>query len=363
MKKYFFVAMLVVSLFISGCGTSQTAPPDTPTPIVPTTAPQLSATVTALDRKAAILEEMRQAVFANDRLIEDEKMKGNLVQTPEKDQATGEKLYRYQGEAGSQLSAMSEETKVKISDLNDEYMALFGSQMQVTPLPLPDPMPVSQEEIERASNQSVTDYGRWMKDEEKSGTTVRVFDFSQMIYLDILIGDSFVRSQLKWQADLEYDLALRAPPGEEQALDIKAIQTIERGDVTLTGAGYLMPFYRADRLLDEYETTHWVYTVDTLSRQIVEIAPKNGLDMGTEIRPGGETLEQKARNFIKIAAPNLDLDALTPVPAQKETAYFFRWEDRSGALLDDGRSYPFIQVAIDAQGNLLNYYNTLLFVR
>ena len=39
--------------------------------------------------------------------------------------------------------------------------------------------------------------------------------------------------------------------------------------------------------------------------------------------------------------------------------YLFRWEDRSKALLEDGRSYPFIQVALNASGELLNFYNTL----
>jgi len=131
----------------------------------------------------------------------------------------------------------------------------------------------------------------------------------------------------------------------------------------LVDTGNLMPFYRADKMLNQYETTHWTYIMDALSHEIIQIAPKDGMTLGNEILLSGNTLEQKARNFIKMAAPDVNLDALTSANGQKESNFFFRWENHNSSLLDDGRSYPFIQVAIDAEGNFLNYYNTLPFAR
>ena len=70
-------------------------------------------------------------------------------------------------------------------------------------------------------------------------------------------------------------------------------------------------------------------------------------------------LEQVARDLIARAAPSVRLEGLTPVHTAVEGNFIFRWEDRTLPLLEDGLSYPFIQVALTASGDLLNFYNTL----
>jgi hypothetical protein len=100
------------------------------------------------------------------------------------------------------------------------------------------------------------------------------------------------------------------------------------------------------------------YTLDSTLHLVVGMSPiakpqhVNGLSV--------PELEKLARDMIALVSPEINLDTLTYRFGQKdELTFFFRWEDLTKPLLDDGRSYPFVQVGLNGKGELLNYVNTL----
>ena len=143
------------------------------------------------------------------------------------------------------------------------------------------------------------------------------------------------------------------------ALDTAAIRRIETADPVLMETGDLMPFYRAGRELRRYQTAVWTYILDPQTHFIVEILPVNETAElgGSPLTPA--ELDQAARLWVGKAAPDTKLEGLTANPSSQSGNTLFRWEDHSLPLLEDGHSYPFIQVALSLSGQLLNYFNTL----
>ena len=143
------------------------------------------------------------------------------------------------------------------------------------------------------------------------------------------------------------------------ALDAEAIRRLEPAAPVLMETGELMPFYRAGRELRRYQTAVWTYILDPQSHLIVEILPVNETAElgGSPLTPA--ELDQAARLWVDKAAPDAKLGGLIPNPSSQSGNTLFRWEDHSLPLLEDGHSYPFIQVALSPSGQLLNYFNTL----
>ncbi len=76
------------------------------------------------------------------------------------------------------------------------------------------------------------------------------------------------------------------------------------------------------------------YTLDSRLRLVVWIEPKN-MPQGSEGHSVQE-LEKLAREMIALVSPEINLDVLTPSFGQKIGTYFFRWEDLTKPVLDDG---------------------------
>jgi hypothetical protein len=149
--------------------------------------------------------------------------------------------------------------------------------------------------------------------------------------------------------------------------DILAIQQVIPGEPILDDVGSLLPFY-TDREIHQYRSGDWRVYVDPSVHGIVLMdrasqagATHQQTPSAPSIAPDADSLEPRALDYMQLLAPGLDVVPLTPVRDQKGSNFFFRWEDRARPLLPDGRSRPFIQVALDAEGELLNYYNTLGF--
>jgi hypothetical protein len=97
--------------------------------------------------------------------------------------------------------------------------------------------------------------------------------------------------------------------------------------------------------------------------EIIPLRPPHTADL-TPIAPKNTAnLEEEALKLINLFSPNIELNGLTRMDGTKINTFFFRWEDQTKPLLDDGRSYPFLQVGLNADGELLNYYNTLPLAR
>jgi hypothetical protein len=177
------------------------------------------------------------------------------------------------------------------------------------------------------------------------------------------VGDSAALAELKWQAVLSFDRALKAPDQDVQRADLAVIRQFENGEVTFFNAGRLLADYSQAGEQREYRSQAWSYILAVDSHLVLEINPLNVLPHTTGAGLTQAQLEQKARDFIAMADPGLDLSSLTYAPGQKGSNSFFRWEDQSHPVLADGFSRPFIQVALNNQGQLLNYYSTLPLVK
>lgn len=152
-----------------------------------------------------------------------------------------------------------------------------------------------------------------------------------------------------------------ATRGALDADDAAAIRQIEKAKPILVEEGFLMPFYRAGRELRSYQTVEWTYIVDVKTHLIVEILPvyETAVVEGQPLNLA--ELEQAARALIAKAAPGANLDGLRTNHSSQTSNYLFRWEDHRARVMDDRVTYPYIQVALSQTGQLLNYFNTLMF--
>jgi hypothetical protein len=143
--------------------------------------------------------------------------------------------------------------------------------------------------------------------------------------------------------------------------DAAAIAQIESGKALLVETGKLMPFYRANRELTSYQTSTWTYIIDGQTHVIVEILPVQETAASEGATLDVAELEQMARQFISKAAPGTNLDSLRSSHSSQTTNFLFRWEDHRARVMEDGITFPYIQVALSASGQMLNYFNTLVF--
>ncbi|MBI5842525.1 MAG: hypothetical protein HZB19_20745 [Chloroflexi bacterium] len=146
-------------------------------------------------------------------------------------------------------------------------------------------------------------------------------------------------------------------------LDILAIQRVEGINTQVKVGGdsgfTLPPFFSSDSFLSRYETDSRYYALDYITHQIIAINSKT-MPTGVVDLPIPE-LEKMVRDLIALAAPDLNLDALTPNHGSKTGTYFFHWDDLTKQF-EDG-TYFYIQVEVNGKGELLDYINTLPMAR
>ncbi|GEM_PF-3005632 len=354
MKYRNLILLFVGSLFLtlSACQSSPALQP-APTATNPTQQQNSPINIPSPtpDRKAEIVAEIKQIASDYNQFIENEKKTGNIQIVPLPNGATGFTFY-----ADSYPKVVNEYLQVvqKIEGLNNEYYQIYKEERGAVPTMTP-----SSKEDQKARFSILTaEYGSWLKNEIKNGTTITIYDLIK--YTPRLIGESYAKDQEKSDEINALRLSLNDISEELERLDIQQIQKIEPGNVTLIDIG-AFPYYRSDVNLTTYETSTTIYNMYSPTHQIIEILPKQTPEAA--IASSVFDLEKTAREMIAKFAPDVNLDSLTPLPGAKEGTYFFRWEDRTKPLLDDGRSYPFIQVGLNGNGELLNYYNTLPLAR
>jgi hypothetical protein len=354
-------------ILLSACQTPATAPTLTPTAAISATSTPVPTaliptktipllTHTPSDEQAQILQTIQQAVADYDQYIQTQITTGRLVVSKD---AAGQESFTMKGTPEPEFIQRMDAVQQLIASQNQRYIELSQGILSVAAIPIPSPQPVTEDQIQRAVEQALTDYGHWLDDTLKSGSTVKVFDPIALKYDNMMIGDSAALAELKWQTVVSYERALKEPDQNVQRADRAVIRQFESGEVTFLQAGHLLPFYSQADEQREYRSQEWSYIIGADNRLILEITPLNALPRATGASLPQAQLEQKARDFIGMAAPGLDLSSLTFAPGQKGSNSFFRWEERTKPFLTDGFSRPFIQVALNNQGQLLNYYNTL----
>jgi hypothetical protein len=350
---------LMVTILLVGCASQSVLPTNPPsaslTVVDVATAAATVATATPTPsiqaQKEEILRQIRQAATDYNSLVDDEKKTGEYEAT---NLGPGKQGFRFMGSSYSKISAKFDELISRIEDLNKRYAALSPAS------PLPIPTFTSKAVGQVYLNTLLETDTTWIMNELVHGTIVVVYDPDAVDYVPELIGDSYVTEQAQEIEVNKLRMWVRGPSAAAIQQDVQMIQRIEPGNVDLTDVTSL-PFYRNDLSLTQYDTSSRTYIVYSEVHAIIEIIPKDPPSGVTNLST--DELEVKARALIALFAPGLDLSQLTPAPGSKIGTYFFRWEDRTKPVLDDGMSHPFIQVGLNGDGELLNYYNTLPLAR
>ena len=179
------------------------------------------------------------------------------------------------------------------------------------------------------------------------GNYVSFLSFDQDIWLGLR---NEALNKLRMEAELSPELLAKHKAIVEK-LDG---EPVEENEVTS------LPYYRNDITLFQYRTRKNYYVLNA-DGAVIEITPvqgssTTGLTLQTPLTTS--QLEEKARSFINLIAPGTNLDTLALDVGSKTNNFFFKWEDRTKPFLDGG-GFPFIQVALNSDGEMLNYINTL----
>jgi hypothetical protein len=112
-----------------------------------------------------------------------------------------------------------------------------------------------------------------------------------------------------------------------------------------------------DQKVENYQVGLTEFSVELQTDYIVVIDDRsNGRPTGAAKKYTPQELEQMARTLIASLAPHVNLALLSLQPGNKGSNYFFRWEDTS---MSGWVGHPFIQVAYNIEGKMLNYFNAL----
>jgi hypothetical protein len=273
-----------------------------------------------------------------------------------KDPVTDVETLELSNAANYELSPLYDEVFEQIGDLNQAYWEFYQQDHQQTSLP----MSMTKDELQEYKDKIKKEFDLWVEDEQENGSTVKLYNPEDEIYYVILVGESDALYRSKWEYITRVIALSNAPSKEILALDIQRIKTIDTGRTSIIAVS-AYPYYRFDIDLTQYETEKAYYLMYSDLHVFIEIIPKQTPPTSQE---GSLTeLEVKAREWVALLSPGLNFDNLTPIQDEKVRTYFFRWENQTRPFLDDGKSYPFIQVALNGNGELLNYYNTLPLAR
>jgi len=262
----------------------------------------------------------------------------------------------------------------KITSTNEEKMKrliknigiatlLIVLVMVVIPAYAQGPVPPISPEAQKEKARLLAEYDKALEFELQHGQTIIDPEDGKT---KMLTGKSAEKMDLLWQETVKKIEAVKARPASERAPVVEMIETIDEGKPIYVER-FTSP-YNPSRPLELYQTDQYLYTVDIVSSQIVDISSvvdtsvPHQHSQNDERLKGSYTrldLEQKARSYINSIASDVNLDSLRSAFRDKEgRVYFFRWEDDSRTLADGSK--PFIQVVYSsATGEFIRYANTL----
>lgn len=173
----------------------------------------------------------------------------------------------------------------------------------------------------------------------------------------VLTGESELKMNALWKTTFRQIDDLTARPIEERITFIERIQSIDGTQKAEYSFHTDMPYYGKSLKTEVYETPNYQYVMDVDTGNILQIAIKNWNGHNTQLTYSQDELENQAASHLQSIDSSIDLSRLSLQVYEKTGTIFFRWEDESSQLLD-GR-YPFVQVGLSTDGNLLTYVNTL----
>lgn len=367
-KSLLCISAIVLSIILSSCVASAIPPSSSITAtatatIQPTDTQAPAPTEDLATQRQKIWDEVVREVTEFNQLVEQEKLLGN-VETSHNNE-TGQDFFTFTGESDKKIRAAHDHLINQINNLHDRYLALYKQDYDPTPFPTFS----TKEEALNFYYQTMQEDQDWLETQGKAESVLKIYDPDRGSYMSLL---SFEQSDwLALRNEALNQLRMEAELSPELLAKHKAIVEKLDGGTVVSSEIDSRPYYRNDVTLFQYQTQKNYYLLDA-DGAIIEITPVNQ-DISTQLVlvPGsaaGELtpnaplntnqLEHQARAFINLIAPGTNVDVLTPSIGSKVSDFFFKWEDQTKPLLDGG-GFPFIQVAINSDGELLNYVNTL----
>lgn len=365
-KSLLYVSTILLSIILSACTASviPAAVPISATAIFtiqPTNTQAPTPTEDLATQKQIIWDEVVRDVNAFNQLVEQEKSLGHIETSH--NTVTGEDFFYFTGESDQKIRAAHDHLIKQISLLYDQYLTLYKRDYNPTPFPSFS----TKEEVLSFRYQTMQEDQEWLEAQDKAENVLKLYDPDRGGYMSLLPFEQMVWLELRNEALDQLRMAAELSP--ELLAQYKA--TVEKldGGTVVSNEIDSRPYYRNDVTLFQYKTQKNYYLINA-DGAIIEITPVNqSLSTQLVLVPGlaaappntslnTNQLEQQARAFINLISPGTNVDVLTPSIGSKVSNFFFKWEDQTKPSLDGG-GFPFIQVALNSNGELLNYVNTL----
>jgi hypothetical protein len=357
-KSLQYALATMLSIILSACAApvvSPTAlgPTIVTTTIQPTNTQAPTPTEDLATQRQKIWDEVVRNVNAFNQLVEQEKLLGQ-VETTHNDE-TGQDFFAFTGESDKKIRAAHDNLIKEIVRLHEQSLALYKIDYNPTPLPTFS----TKEEALNFYYQTMQENQDWLEAQDNAENVLKMYVPDRGGYMSLVSFEQMDWLVLRNEALDQLRMAAELPP-ELLAQHIAIVEKLD-GQPVIASEITALPFYRGDLTFFQYQTQKNYYTLNR-DGAVIEIIPMQipSSDQLTPVTPlNANQLEEKARMLIASIASGTELGTLTSASASKIGSYFFRWEDRTKPLLDDGRSFPFVQVALNQDGELLNYYNTL----
>lgn len=352
-NRVFLTSFLcIIFIFVSGCTNIPVEASPAISPLSTFATPESINTPTNTTNE--ITKQIKNIAATYDALVQQEKKTGTFEPVIQPD---NQESFFFTGASYEKVALAYKNLQQTIEQLNQKYMIMYQKDSAVAPTLAFD----DKNKMNEALLQLQNEYSEWANDAINSDDVIRMYNPNSMTYDPQFIGEAYAIDQIKSKQLQRLWLALNGPSEQVIQQDIQEVSKIEKDSIELIDLT-TQPYYRADIRLSKYESPTNRYTIFSDLHTIIEIFPKTTAN--TEyLTPNAPLtipeLEQKARELIALLDPDLNLDTLTAAHGTKIESFFFRWDDLTKPLLDDNRTYPFIQVGYNRDGELLNYYNTL----
>lgn len=365
-KSLLYVFTISLSIILLACHTSVISPSlaisaTATSTIQPTNTQAPTPTEDLTTQKQKIWDEVVRMVNEFNQLVEQEKLLGNIETSHNNE--TGQDFFTFTGESDKKIRVSHDNLINQMNMLRDRYLALYKQDYNPTPFPAFN----TNEEARNFYYQAMQEDQDWLEAQEKAENGLKIYDPDRGSYMIFL---SFEQSAwLGLRVEALNKLRMEAELSPELLAKHKMIVEKLDGSSVVSNEIDSRPYYRNDVTLFQYKTQKNYYLINA-DGAIIEITPVNqSLSTQLVLVPGlaaappntslnTNQLEQQARAFINLISPGTNVDVLTPSIGSKVSNFFFKWEDQTKPSLDGG-GFPFIQVALNSNGELLNYVNTL----
>jgi len=317
----------------------------------PIPSPTLTAKEQILAKAYSLAAEYDQAVIS-------EMQNGEVAIST--DPKTGQQVIRFEGNSLGTISILFDEFDQELLALNNEYKILYIAEIQPTPFPT-EPRA---DENDKYYQQLVELYPAFFDQLLKEGPTVRVYDPSEGIYFNRVIGDAYAKSEIMSSALESLRLAPQMSMVNQEA-DFNLIrQVMAKPDLELTFVGVqnLANAHWIDAAIytDDVGTKYWIAIEDSRLAQIEPpFAPEvPAMDVKSidEVRPIAEQFAQDNSPLYMQLKSEVVYEE-----GNKGDIYFFTWSYRNKDWTgtDWMMMPPFLQIGLSADGKITTYINTL----